>query len=170
MRRLALILLAGAAQAQAPAEAPPADWAAQTYVDSTGCAFHRAELGEAVIWAQRLGPDGAPLCGQEPSVRPSLSDALPAIPPSRAGAVPDFAEPGVYVQLGAFSATATADRVAADLQAQGYRLWRQDFPRLRVLFAGPFDDADAATAARGDLRARGFPDAFLRRSEPAAKP
>ncbi|MGS4944187.1 SPOR domain-containing protein [Meridianimarinicoccus sp. RP-17] len=165
MRRLALILLAGAAQAQTPAEAPPAGWSAPVYVDSAGCVFHRAELGGDIIWAQRLGPDGAPLCGQPPSVQPSLSDALPAIPPSRAGAVPDFPEPGIYLQLGAFSAGGTADRVAADLQAQGYRLWRQDFPRLRVLFAGPFADEATAAEARRALRGRGFPDAFLRQSE-----
>jgi len=160
-----MILLAGAAQAQAPAEPPPAGWTAQVYVDSGGCVFHRAELGGEVIWARRLGPDGAALCGQVPSVQPSLSDALPAIPPSRAGAVPDFPVPGIYLQLGAFTATATADRVTADLKAQGYRLWRQDFPRLRVLFAGPFADEVVAAEARGDLRGRGFPDAFLRRSE-----
>jgi len=165
MRRLVLILLAGGAQAQAPAELPPAGWTAQAYVDSTGCAFHRAELGGDVIWAQRLGPDGAPLCGQPPSVQPSMSDALPAIPPSRAGAVPDFPEPGIYLQIGAFAATGTTDRIVADLGAQGYRLWRQDFPRLRVLFAGPFADDDTAATARRDLRGRGFPDAFLRRSE-----
>ena len=169
MRALALILTAptllAGAQAQTPAELPPAGWTAQSYVDSAGCTFHRAELGGAVVWAQRLGPDGVPLCGQPPSVHASLSDALPAIPPSRRGAVPDFPEPGIYLQLGAFAATATADRVAADLAAQGYRIWRQDFPRLRVLFAGPFADADTAAMARRDLRGRGFPDAFLRRSE-----
>jgi hypothetical protein len=169
VRRLALILLAGAAQAQTPAqkpaETPPAGWTASVYVDSVGCMFHRVELDGDVIWAQRLGPDGAQICDRPSSVQPSASDALPAIPPSRAGAVPDFPEPGIYLQLGAFSATATADRIAADLQAQGYRLWRQDFPRLRVLFAGPFPDDDAATAARRDMRGRGFPDAFLRRSE-----
>lgn len=165
MRVLALILLAGAAQAQAPAEPPPAGWDAPVYVDSSGCVFHRAELDGAVVWAQRLGPDGAATCDQPPSVQQSLSDALPAIPPSRAGAAPDFPLPGVWLQLAAFTATATADRVAADLQAQGYRLWRQDFPRLRVLFAGPFDDAEVAAEAQTDLRGRGFPDAFLRRSE-----
>lgn len=167
MRALALVLLAGAVpvQAQAPAEPPPLGWSAQTFVDSAGCVFHRVELGGAVVWAHRLGPDGAALCGQAPSLQPAVSDRLPAIPPSRAGAVPDFPEPGVYVQLGTFSATATADRIAADLRAQGYRLWRQDFPRLRVLFAGPFDDAAVAAAARDDLRGRGFTDAFLRQSD-----
>lgn len=165
MRALALVLLAGAAQAQGPAEAPPAGWSDTTFVDSVGCVFHRAEVGDAVVWALRLGPDGAPLCDQPPSVPVSLSDALPVIAPSRAGAVPDFPEPGIYLQLGAFAAAGTADRVTADLRAQGYRLWRQDFPRLRVLFAGPFADEDTAAAARRDLRARGFPDAFLRRSD-----
>jgi hypothetical protein len=165
MRGLALVLLAGAAQAQAPAEPPPSGWTAEGYVDSAGCVFHRVELGGDVVWAQRLGPDGAPLCGQPPSVQPSLSDTLPSIPPSRAGAVPDFPAPGIYLQLGAFAATGTADRIAADLQTQGYRLLRQDFPRLRVLFTGPFADDETAAAARQDLRGRGFPDAFLRRSE-----
>lgn len=157
------LVLCGAASAVAePAELPPAGYKADIYIDSAGCQFHRAELGGTVIWAERRGPSGTPLCGLAPSIAAGLSDALPAIPPSRAGAVPDFPEPGIYLQLGAFSAGSTADRITADLQAQGYSLLRQDFRRLRVLFVGPFAEMDMAEAARRDLRAQGFPDAFLR--------
>lgn len=160
----ALCLLAAPALAQ-PAEAPPDGFAAQVFVDSEGCVFHRAALAGRTVWAQRLDADGAPVCGRAPSVAQAPAAALPRIPPARAGAEPDFPAPGVYVQLGAFTAESTADRIARNLQARGYTLLRQDFPRVFVLFAGPFESMEPARAARRDLRARGFPDAFLRRAD-----
>ena len=163
--RAAAVFLALAAQAAAPAAAPhepvPEGFAGQVYVDSAGCAFHRADLGGRTIWAQRLDAAGAPLCGFEPSVQISAFDALPRIPPNRSGTVPAFPDPGLYLQLGAFRGTAQATRITRDLSALGYTLLRQDFPRWRVLFAGPFADEDAGAEARRDLRRRGFPDAFL---------
>ncbi|PWR04012.1 hypothetical protein DKT77_02885 [Meridianimarinicoccus roseus] len=162
----ALLAAAAGAAAASPAETPPADFTGDVYVDSAGCVFHRATLGARTVWAQRLDPAGTPVCGAEPSIERSAAEALPRIPPSRADAVPAFPMPGIYVQLGAFTANSTADRIAADLSGQGYSLLRQDFPRLFVLFAGPFEDEAAAAAARRDLRGQGFPDAFLRRTEP----
>ncbi|QIE41976.1 SPOR domain-containing protein [Rhodobacteraceae bacterium SC52] len=161
LRALCVTMAAGSAMAQ-PAETPPAEFDGASYVDSAGCAFQRAELDGKTVWAQWLDGAGAPRCGLEPTVPQSASEALPRIPPSRAGAIPDFPVSGFYVQLGAFTGARRADRITTDLTGLGYSLLRQDFPRLFVLFAGPFPDAQTASDARIDLRGRGFPDAFLR--------
>lgn len=70
------------AQATGPAEPPPADFAANEYVDSTGCVFARVGLGEEVVWVPRVGPDRTPLCGRTPSVTPEADVAeAPAAAP-----------------------------------------------------------------------------------------
>jgi len=160
----ALMVAAGSGLA-APAEPPPSGYGGETFVDSAGCVFQRAELGGRVLWAELLGSDGAPVCGRVPSVPPSvLSDALPSIPPHRRGAAPDFPEPGAYVQVGAFRRTATADAVAGRLRAAGLPLLRQDFRTnggLRILYAGPIPTGAPAEAALQDVRNLGFFDAFV---------
>lgn len=167
---LALVLSAGAAAAQ-PAEPPPEDFAGGVYVDSTGCAFQRAEVGSRAVWGARIGPDGQPVCGQEPSVAPpGLSDLLTSVPPNRRGRAPDFPAPGNYVQVGAFGQRENADRVVQRLQMQDLPALRQDFTRgrgiLRVLFVGPFGDADSTTAALDTVRDMGFDDAFVWQQQP----
>ena len=62
----------GAAQSfrdlSAPAEWPPASYAATQYVDSKGCAFIRARAGGTVTWVPRLTRSHRPLCGFAPSL------------------------------------------------------------------------------------------------------
>ncbi|MCA8880648.1 MAG: SPOR domain-containing protein [Rhodobacteraceae bacterium] len=162
---LALVLSAGPVAA-GPAEEPPEGFAGATYVDSAGCAFQRAEIGGTVVWADRLAADGQPICGLVPlSVRVSASDLLPEIPRHRRGSVPEFPEPGRYVQVGAFTGQSKADALVVDLAAAGIGAWRQDFPRnggtLRIIYAGPLGEADRAEVLLRQIRAMGYPDAFL---------
>lgn len=72
-----------------------------------------------------------------------------------------------YVQVGAFSNQANAQRsalrlVALGLPTQQGRMQR-DGKELRVVVAGPFDDTAALNAALATVRRGGFADAFTRR-------
>lgn len=147
--------IAAAAQ---PEPAPPAGYAADGYVDARGCAFRRARVGSAEVWAEVSGPDGAPHC--EPPVA-----APDTIPPHRGGR-PPFADPGAYVQVALFRDAARADLYARQIAAAGLGVVAQDFARnggrvQRVMYAGPVRTATEADAALGVVRALGFADAFV---------
>lgn len=150
-----------------PAELPPDGFGRAEFVDSTGCAYWRMTVGEETAWAARIGTDGAPVCGMEPSVPPpGLSDLLTSIPPHRKGSVPRFPEDGRYAQVASFRTSKKADEITGLLQAEGLTVLRQDFPRrsggLRVLFIGPLGDEESAQDALRSIRRLGFRDAFLR--------
>jgi cell division septation protein DedD len=51
-----------------PAEAPPAGYMSEQYVDSRGCAFLRSHNGVQQIWVMRRSRSGTPLCGYAPSI------------------------------------------------------------------------------------------------------
>lgn len=56
------------AQNRRPAEAPPAGYAGQQFVDSRGCLFIRAGHGGTTNWVARIDRTRKPICGMTPSV------------------------------------------------------------------------------------------------------
>ena len=64
------------AQGLAPAEAPPEGFEGDTFVDSNGCVFLRAGVGDRTVFVPRLTADRQPVCGQAPTV--AQADVAPA--------------------------------------------------------------------------------------------
>ena len=66
-----LVVVAGAvfanAQSDGPAEVPPEDYQGQSYVDSEGCSFLKANYGGKTEWVPRVGEDRKAMCGQTPT-------------------------------------------------------------------------------------------------------
>lgn len=173
------MVLGGAALAQGmhgtvPAEFPPAGFRGAVYVDSTGCAFRRAEdVGGGIRWDPQRARDGSQLCGYAPSVMAPATDPAPDMPvqdaaPARHGprsrAQP--AAPPRYVQVGVFADPANA-------QAAKQRIWALDLPvsvaqgrrggrPLQAVLIGPLDTPAALRAALAQARGAGFADAYLR--------
>lgn len=50
-----------------PAEMPPASFKGSQYVDSKGCVFLRAGIGDRITWVPRISRDRKPLCGLSPA-------------------------------------------------------------------------------------------------------
>lgn len=89
--------LAGMAGGQTrPAEPPPPRFSEREYVDSAGCVFARVGITATIGWVPRIGPDGKPVCGKEPTFAPApshLPDAEPAA--ADTAAAPEEATPKV---------------------------------------------------------------------------
>lgn len=184
---LAACLGAGAVGAQGdlpvPAEAPPAGFAPDEYVDSAGCAFLRVGVGTSILWAPRYGPGGEQLCGLRPSLSgqpartattegpsqdavsgPADSATQPAVAANSRKAR-GFEAAGYYVQAGAFGLPANATRVEASFAKRGWNTQSRQAGRLTLIYAGPFADPEAASAALRLVRREGMPDAFILRQE-----
>ena len=58
-----------------PAEDPPSDFAGRQFVDSQGCVFIRAIVGDEIAWVPRLNRDREVLCGFEPTFAANEADA-----------------------------------------------------------------------------------------------
>jgi hypothetical protein len=68
---LLIVGLGGGAVAQSlsdPVELPPPGYAGRSFVDSRGCAYSRAVMGQNVIWVQRLDGERQPLCDEVPTL------------------------------------------------------------------------------------------------------
>lgn len=157
------MMAAGAAVAQpVPAELPPAGYSGRDYVDSRGCTFQRLVFNGAVTWVALLGADGAQVC--TPVVAPAApQDVAPATVDAPKRAVSPALPAGYWVQVGAFSAAANAERAVAQVKELGFPAlkWPVKAGRLTAALAGPFADRAAADDARQHLLAR-FAEAFTR--------
>lgn len=165
-----------------PAERPPAGYGGLQYVDSRGCAFIRAGTDAKPLWVPRVSAGGAPLCGNPPSgkrvpiageagadttvFKPDGAEAAaPAVKAKPAESTVPAGAGGYIVAVGSFGVVGNADKAVARLMALGYPAARGRLQGgssgLVTVFAGPFDSAADAQAARRALRGAGFPDAVV---------
>lgn len=172
--------LAGVASAQTrptPAEFPPPDYRGQQYVDSKGCLFLRAGTAGATECFPRVTRKGVPLCGNPPSgnrvpIAGEAGGAVEAAPdtptvkdvaPAEVEAPKVTLDQGHFVAIGSFGVAENVEKAMTRLRALNYPVARGSLSGnggLVTVFAGPFDSAEAATRAAGELRGAGFPDAI----------
>lgn len=93
-----------------PAEAPPAGFQGQQYVDSRGCVFMRAGLSGQVTWVPRIGRDRRPICNDVPMAQAA---ARLAAPESASQTMPQAME-----LAGSNAVGAPIDTVASNMQAK----------------------------------------------------
>lgn len=86
MLAVGLALPGNAEAPRPPAELPPPDYAGTEYVDSAGCVFLRAGVGESVAWVARISPDRRQICGLAPTVAPVRVAAKARSAPARPAA------------------------------------------------------------------------------------
>lgn len=70
------------AEAAEPRERPPAGYSSDVYIDSRGCAYVRANIGNTVNWVPRLTGDRKQVvCGMTPSANTRRTAAVAPPPP-----------------------------------------------------------------------------------------
>lgn len=95
-----------------PAEAPPAGFQGQQYVDSRGCVFMRAGLGGQISWVARIGRDRRPICNDVPMAQAA---ARLAAPESASQTMPQAM---TMEQQGSNAVGAPIETVASNMQAK----------------------------------------------------
>ena len=138
-----------------PAEFPPADFAGNQYVDSSGCAFIRAGISGNVTWVPRMTQQRNQLCGFEPTFGGQAVAAAPL--PNNV----EIIAPDPEVAAAEIAAGAPTDPAAEAVPANA--------PDLASIFAGPAPTPTTASLqTRPNLGAQAAPPPRI--DAPAAAP
>jgi hypothetical protein len=112
---VALVVAAGAAGAQGPAEMPPEGFSGRQYTDSRGCVFVHADVGGVTRWVPLMTADRTPVCAS-----PDVAEA-PVVEPATVEAPVERARPVVVKRVVARPAPAVSTKSASGVP-RGYKL------------------------------------------------
>ena len=97
-----------------PAELPPEDFSANTYVDSRGCLYIRVVFDDVLHWAPRVAKTRVPVCGLPPTFGKPAAESLGLDPvmPVPAPTLQDVAVSKKKTGVTPISETAAVSQVA----------------------------------------------------------
>lgn len=91
--------------ADGPAEIPPASYAAKQYVDTKGCVYVKAGVGNSVTWVPRVTRSRELVCGYRPSLQtlaqPAAVKNVPTVAPLRTASATQKTRPATVKQTAA---------------------------------------------------------------------